>query len=99
MTFRAWLLLLLTLFVFSTLNADAGDVKLIVEGTSYAGRAHPDSAHADAIVASQIEALQKLGVLLDPLSVLTGSQRAEWVGARLTSRLLTDPEYVDLGFT
>ncbi|MFH0882212.1 MAG: hypothetical protein V2A56_04430 [bacterium] len=97
MAFRV--LSFLALFAFSALNVYADDVRLIVEGTSYAGRAHPDSARADALVASQITALQKLGVLLEPLAVLEGPQRTEWVSKRLESRLLTEPEYIDLGFT
>jgi hypothetical protein len=97
MAFR--ILLFLTLLTFPVLDLRADDVRLIVEGASYVGRAHPDSAHADAIVATQIVALQKLGVLLEPLSVLAGSQRTEWIEKRLEPLLLTEPEYIDLGFT
>jgi hypothetical protein len=92
-------LLLIIAFSLCTGVLQADEIKLIVEGTSYVGKAHPDSAKTDALLASQISALNKLGVLTDPLSMLQGTQRSEWAEGRLLPLLLTKPEYLDLGFT
>lgn len=93
------LVLLIALFSLCTGVLLADEVRLIVEGTSYVGKAHPDSAKADARLASQISALNRLGALTDPLGMLQGEQRSTWAEMRLKPLLLTKPEYIDLGFT
>jgi hypothetical protein len=73
---------------------------IIVEGTSFIGRAHEELARSEAEYDARCKALAELGVVLTPLHAFDDSaEKSAWAAERLRKQTRSRIEIIDLGFT
>jgi len=94
-----WLLCLLLLLLSPQFSKGAPQ-KLIVEGNSYLGRSTLELSRELAVQDARRVALGKLNIPLAPLKFLSyPDEQRQWIAERFSSRLFTEEEIIEIGFT